>query len=143
MRLPRPLLAVVVVAAAAGCGGVDGETVATPAAVPAARSAAERAVADTLERYAAAVRAGDARTICVELLDPSLLETLRRAGGDCERDLMADRIAEAGPGYRIDVRSIEVAGNRATARTEAVERDGPRSVVQPLVRSGGGWRLSP
>jgi hypothetical protein len=32
---------------------------------------------------------------------------------------------------------------RATARTEAVERDGPRVVTQPLVRAGGGWRLTP
>jgi hypothetical protein len=142
MLMPRPLLALAAVAIVAGCGEAGGETVATPPAAPAARSAAERAVADTLERYAAAVRAGDAHTICVELLDPSLLETLRRAGGDCERDLMADRIAEAGPDYRIDVRSIEVAGDRATARTEAIERDGPRSVVQPLVRSGSSWRLS-
>ena len=113
-----------------------------PAAAAPAGSPDERAVADTLERYAAAVRAGDARTICTELLDPAVLETVRQAGGDCERDLIAKRIAEGGPGYELTVSSIEVTGDRATARTRAVERDGPRSVVQPLVRAGGGWRLS-
>ena len=146
MRIPRPLLALAATAALAGCGG-DREEVARPAPAPAATavagSADERAVADTLERYAAAVRAGDARTICTELLDPAVLETVRKAGGDCERDLIADRIAEGGPGYRLTVRSVAVTGDRATARTEAHERDGARAVVQPLVRAGGGWRLSP
>ena len=72
-----------------------------------------------------------------------MLEKVERAGGDCERDLIAERIAEGGPRYRLTVRSIAVRGDRATARIEAVERDGRRSVVQPLVRAGGGWRLSP
>lgn len=134
MRPSRlPAAAAVVIALLAGCGSGDDETAAP----------ATKAVADTLERYAAAVRAGDARTICKELLDPSVLATVEEAGGDCERDLIAERIAEGGPGYRLDVRSIEVDGDRATARTEATERDGKRAVVQPLVRTGDGWRLSP
>ena len=134
MRLTCLLLATAVLA---GCGDEE-------AAAPAAGgSAQERAVARALERYAAAVRAGDAHAICAELLDPAVLETVERAGGDCERDLIAERIADGGPGYRLTVRSIDVTGDRATARIRAVERDGSRSVVQPLVRAGGGWRLSP
>lgn len=101
-----------------------------------------RAVRRTLERYAAAVRAGDARTICTELLAPSVLATVEAAGGDCERDLIADRIAEGGRGYRIVVRSVRVVGDRATAATEVVETDGPRAGVQRLERSGGDWRLA-
>jgi ketosteroid isomerase-like protein len=132
----RLLLAAALTAALAGCDGEE------EAAAPAARSADERAIAATLERYAAAVRAGDARTICTQLLAPAVIETVEAAGGDCERDLMAERIAEGGSEYRLTVRSIEVRGDRATARTEAVERDGPRAVTQPLVRTGGGWRLS-
>jgi ketosteroid isomerase-like protein len=141
MRSSRLPAAAAAIALLAGCGSGAEET-AAPTPAPAATAAAT-AVADTLERYAAAVRAGDARTICTELLDPSVLATVEDAGGDCERDLIAERIAEGGPRYRIDVRSIEVDGDRATARTEATERDGRRSVVQPLVRTGGGWRLSP
>ncbi len=145
MRISRLLLALAATAALAGCGG-DDEEAAKPAPAPAATAAAgsrdERAVAKTLERYAAAVRAGDARMICTELLDPAVLETVQEAGGDCERDLIAKRIAEGGPSYELTVSSIEVTGDRATARTRAVERDGPRTVVQPLVRAGGGWRLS-
>jgi hypothetical protein len=140
MRRTRPLLAAALTATLAGCGGGDEEA---PAPAPAASQADERAIAETLERYAAAVRAGDARTICTKLLAASVLATVEQAGGDCEHDLMADRIAEGGPRYRLTVRSITIAGDRATARTRAVERDGARSVVQPLVRAGGGWRLSP
>ena len=145
-RLPAAAAAVIVLLAGCGSGGDTQRTSSSgtgkPAAPAAARPAAEQAVADTLERYAAAVRAGDARMICAELLDPPVLATVKQAGGDCERDLLAERIAEGGPGYRLDVRSIEIAGDRATARTEATERDGKRAVVQPLVRAGGGWRLS-
>ena len=88
------------------------------------------------------MRAGDADLICSKLLAPEVLATVKEAGGDCARDLMADRIAEAGPDYALDVRSVHVAGDRATAATRAVETDGTREVRQPLVRVGGGWRLS-
>jgi hypothetical protein len=138
--LPAVVAACVVLA---GCGG-DEERPApaqTPAPTPQG-SPDERAVAETLERYAAAVRAGDARTICAELLAPAVLRKVEAAGGDCERDLMADRIAEGGPDYRLEVRSIAIDGDRATAETESLEADGPRPVTQPLVRAAGEWRLS-
>jgi hypothetical protein len=125
-------------AALAGCGD-DAERPAQPTV---AGTADERAVEEALSRYAAAVRAGDGRTICSELLAPEVLVKVRLAGGDCERDLIADRIEEGGPDYRLEVRSIEVRGDRATARTRSLEADGPRAVVQPLVRVRGEWRLS-
>jgi hypothetical protein len=141
-RLRPLLLAAAAWALLAGCGDREQPAAGTTAAPAAAGSPDRRAVAETLERYAVAVRAGDARTICAELLAPAVLATVKEAGGDCERDLMADRIAEAGPDYRLEVRSIEIRGDRATARTESVEADGTRTVTQPLVRAGGGWRLS-
>jgi ketosteroid isomerase-like protein len=142
----RLLIAAAACAAVAACGGEDEEPARAPAATATPAAAAstpvERAIAATLERYAQAVRAGDAHTICAELLAPAVLERVKAAGGDCERDLMADRIAEGGPDYRLEVRSISVRGDRATAQTRSLEADGPRSVTQPLVRDGGGWRLS-
>ncbi len=122
-----------------GCGG-DSEREAAPAATATA-GGDEQEIRATLDRYAAAVRAGDARLICTQLLAPEVLEQVERAGGDCARDLMADRIAEAGPDYALTVRSIVLRGDRATAKTQAVETDGARAVTQPLVRVGGGWRL--
>jgi hypothetical protein len=139
-RVRMLLSAAAACAVLAGCGD-DGEQ---PAQAPAAPAGTpdERAVAETLSRYAAAVRAGDGRTICAELLAPEVLATVRSAGGDCERDLIADRIEEGGPDYRLEVRSIDVEGDRATAQTRSLEADGPRAVTQPLVRVGGEWRLS-
>jgi hypothetical protein len=137
MRTALLLLLCVVLA---GCGE-DVKRVAAPSATPAG-SPDERAIRQTLDRYAAAIRAGDATMICAELLAPEVLETVERAGGDCARDLMADRVAEGGPDYALEVGAITVDGDRATAQTEAIERDGPRAAAQPLVRVGGGWRLS-
>jgi hypothetical protein len=155
----RALIGVLAAAALAGCGGGEdsGAATATPAPTrapaatatatpttdPAATRGPERAaVAAVLRRYAAAVRAGDARTICRELLAPSVLARVEAAGGSCERDLMPPRIEEGGPQYAIAVRSIAVDGDRAVAEITAAERDGPRDSEQPLVREGGDWRLA-
>ena len=124
----------------AGCGD-DPERAAAPSPTPSG-SPDEQAIRQTLDRYAAAIRAGDADTICAELLAPEVLETVERAGGDCARDLMADRVAEGGPDYTLEVGTIDVDGDRATVQTQSVESDGPRAVTQPLVRVDGAWRLS-
>ena len=136
----------------AGCGGdssprkraatttpADTAT-ATPAA--AARTAEQRAVAAVLERYAQAVRAGDERAICTGLLSREVLRRVQQAGGRCERDLIADAVEAGDPSYALKVASVEVSGRRASARTIVSDRRGTRPQVQPLVREGGGWRLS-
>ena len=157
--MPRPLIAVLAAAVLAGCGDGGGDRAAsatatptptpaeTPAASPttdpAATSGPEReAVADVLRRYAAAVRAGDARTICRTLLASAVTDRVERAGGSCEQDLMAPRIEEGGPDYAIGIASISVQGDRAVAQITASERDGPRDTRQPLVRERGAWRLA-
>ncbi len=151
------LIAVLAAAALAGCGDGDARPAASatptatstptataaPAADPAATSGPEgRAIAATLRRYAAAVRAGDARTICRDLLARAVLARVEAAGGSCARHLVAPRIDEGGPQYGIAIRSISVSGDRAVARITASERDGARDSRQPLVREAGGWRLS-
>lgn len=156
--MTRALLLVLTAAALVGCGdgGADTDTgpavtatprsaaTATPSPTtdPAATSGPERAaVAATLRRYAAAVRAGDARTICRDLLAREVRTRVEAAGGSC-RDLVAPRIDEGGPQYGIAIRSISVSGDRALARITASERDGARDSRQALVREGGDWRLS-
>src|SRR5829696_7896947 len=152
----RPLIAALAAAVLAGCGDDLGPAArSTPArtasatktptpapALAAAPSSPEaRPVEAVLRRYAAAVRAGDARTICRDLLARSVVERVDRVGGDCARDLIGPRIEESGPDYAIAVRSISVAGDRAVAQITARERDGSRDSRQPLVREDGGWRL--
>ena len=159
----RPLLALLAAAVLAGCGDGPGSTNPRPpstgsdpveaqppstgsdpveGAATATSGPEERAVADALNRYAAAVRAGDARTICHELLASEVTERVERAGGSCERDLMAPRIEEGGTGYAIGIASIAVQGDRAVAQITASEADGPRDTRQPLVREHGAWRLA-
>ena len=150
----RPLIAVLAAAVLAGCGDDPGPAASTtptstatatetPTPSPAAAGGGPEArpVAAVLRRYAAAVRAGDARTICRDLLARSVVERVDRVGGDCARDLIGPRIEESGPDYAIAVRSISVAGDRAVAQITARERDGSRDSRQPLVREDGGWRL--
>ena len=131
MRIPRLLLALAATAALAGCGG-DREEVAQPAPAPAAAAPAgspdERAVADTLERYAAAVRAGDARTICSRAARPRRARD-RRAGRRRLRarpDRRADRRGRARLPRSRCARS-RCSGDRATARTEAHRARRPRA----------------
>lgn len=152
----RPVLLLMVAALlCAGCGAEEEpaspaatatapaatRTPAAPSTAPAAATPEEREVAEVIARYEAAVRDADAQTICDELLAAAVLERVRQAGGDCARDLLAERIAEAGPGYEIRVESIRVTGDRALARTEETESDGTRRSEQPLVRENGEWRL--
>jgi hypothetical protein len=158
--MPRRLILVLAAVALAGCGDDGSDTEARPAASatptagatraatatpttdPATKSPEAAAIAVSLRRYAAAVRAGDARTICRELLAREVLATVEAAGGNCARNLVAPRIEEGGPEYGIAIRSISVSGDRAVAEITASERDGTRDSRQPLVREGGEWRLS-
>jgi hypothetical protein len=71
-----------------------------------------------------------------------VLERVKSAGGDCERDLIADAVAAGGPGYKVAVESVRVDGSSATARTRVTDRRGTRTQTQPLLREGGRWKLS-
>jgi hypothetical protein len=71
-----------------------------------------------------------------------VLQHVQQAGGQCERDLIADAVAAGGPSYALKVASIKFAGRRASARTVVTDRRGTRPQDQPLVREAGGWRLS-
>lgn len=135
--------------ALAGCGDSEPEPprASTPTPSPQATATATAVpasdpVAAAIERYAAAVRAGDAKTICSELLSEEVLERVKTAGGSCERDLIADAIARGGPGYKLVVESVLLDGSRATARTRVTDPEGTQTQTQPLVREGESWKLS-
>jgi hypothetical protein len=146
----RMLVATILVLCAAGCGDGDAEAPRASTPAPAATTTAAAAgtvsaddpVAAAIERYAAAVRAGDAATICSDLLSRAVLERVKSAGGDCERDLIADAVAAGGPSYKVVVESVQSAGSSATARTRVTDRRGTRAQTQPLVREGGRWKLT-
>jgi hypothetical protein len=144
----RVLLAACLLLAVAGCGDDSSPRPSAATPMPTATpvkttgTAEQRAVAAVLERYAQAVRSGDARAICTRLLSREVLRRVQTAGGECERDLIADAIAAGGPSYALKVASVAVTGRRASARTVVTDIRGTRPQVQPLVREAGGWRLS-
>ena len=146
----RTLVAILIgLPALAGCGDSEPErpraSSPTPTPTAAATATAVPAsdpVAAAIERYAEAVRTGDAATICEKLLSEAVLERVKTAGGNCERDLIADAIARDGPGYRVVVESVLLDGSRATARTRVTDPQGTRTQTQPLVREGESWKLS-
>lgn len=145
----RTLLAMTFLLCLAGCGDSEPERPRANSATPTPTAAATTAgvpasdpVAAAIERYAKAVRAGDAATICSDLLSEAVLERVKSAGGNCERDLIADAIARGGPGYKVVVESVDVDGNSATARTRVTDPRGTQTQTQPLIREGESWKLS-
>lgn len=149
MRAIRGLLACLLVGGLLGCGDDEPARPAAATATPAQTATAtatpnaeQQAIERVLDRYAKAVRDGDARAICTDLLSREVLQRVKQAGGDCERDLIADAVKAGGPAYALKVASVEVTGPRALARTVVTDTGGTRPQDQPLVREGASWKLS-
>jgi ketosteroid isomerase-like protein len=115
----------------AGCGGEE-------AAAP--MSADERAIRATLAQYVDAVRANDPAAVC-RLTGREVIDEIATFGTTCE-SVIAAEIAKRGPKFTLDTRAVAVQGNYAMTRGRAVDRDGPRSGDQPLVRERGRWLLT-
>jgi hypothetical protein len=120
-----------------GCGA-EAERVAAPPTP--AMSADERAIRDTLKRYAQATRANDPKGVCA-VTAREVIDQLEALGTTCER-FVAKPTAEAGRDYTLTTTSVRIRGDRAMTRGRAVERDGPRSGDQPLVRENGRWLVT-
>jgi hypothetical protein len=96
-------------------------------------------VAKTLDDLADAGRRGDAQRICSQLLSRRRVDALDRGGRTCS-DVVDDQVDDADV-FTLDVDSISVTGNTATARVRS-QYDGdkvPRTAL--LVRESGRWRL--
>jgi ketosteroid isomerase-like protein len=138
MRLAVPLLLALVLAACGGGPG-DEQPVQGGAAQP-SMSADERAIRATLERYEQAVRANDPAAVCA-LTAREVLDTIEEVGAECE-SMIAAQVKEGGPQFELRTNSVQVDGDYAMTRGQAVESDGPRSGDQPLVREGDRWLLT-
>ena len=154
--MSRPWLLLLIGVALAGCGessrtaddGGRPSAAATPTPTPSAaaspapagddRAQVEALVAD----WQRALRAGDARTACGELLARDAQQRISDLGGSCERDFLADRIAEAGPDYRMEITALELDGDRGRMTVRETGSDGVSTREQPVVREGGRWRLA-
>jgi hypothetical protein len=114
---------------AAGSGGVDTKKY----------SGAEKGVATTLNDLADAGRKKDGARVCSQLLSARRVDQLDKTAGSC-KSALDDQLGDADV-FDMDVDSIRVAGNRATARVRS-NFDGhkqPRTLG--LVLEQNRWRL--
>jgi ketosteroid isomerase-like protein len=108
-----------------------------------AMSDGERGVREAAQRYAAAVRAGDAQKICDEQVSAELERRFRSVGADCVRDFFAAAVKDGGPRFALVVTRVKLAGDRALASGYVVERAGRHDDRFPFVREADGrWRVT-
>jgi copper chaperone CopZ len=100
----------------------------------------QRAVATTVEDLESAASDGDENRICRNLLAPALVRALGAQGG-CAAAV--DKAIKNADTFAIDVQSVRIAGNRATARVkfETGERDRFGTVGLTRIRQNAGWRI--
>jgi hypothetical protein len=103
------------------------------------RSEADR-VRDTLGAFGAATAKHDYRRVCSDLLAKPVIDSVRRAGLDCEAALRTALQDVQAP--KIEVRKVTVNGDHASAqvRTTAANQDASNDTVA-LVKEGGDWKI--
>ncbi len=101
----------------------------------------QQQVRATLERFGRAVAARDYRTVCEQLLAPSLTERLLQIGLACETGLAKGFGLAQNP--TLTVKSVRVSGGRASAvvHTTATNQS-PSDDTIALVKLGSAWRIS-
>jgi hypothetical protein len=103
-------------------------------------SGTQKDVAETIDDLSSAARSSDEKEICSTLLARDLVRKLDAAQGRCSGAIsdQLDTINDAD----IDIRSIQVSGDTATARV-VTEFDGnDRVSTLRLVRDAGRWRVA-
>lgn len=111
---------------AAGCGGEQRDEVSF--------SGQEAEVADVVSDLQEAAEQDEVTRICRALVAEPL------AGSEC-----ADRVQQAiddSDQYALDVRSVRVSGDTATARVIVGTGDAERKATMRFVRQGSTWRIS-
>ena len=94
-------------------------------------------VAAVVDRLETASRDGEAATICEDIFSLELqrLVTSQEPDGGCEARVKREQVNEKA---RIDVQSVDVSGEKATASVR--EQDGD-AITLNFVKSDGDWRI--
>jgi len=96
----------------------------------------QKAVAQTLSDLADAARKKDGGRACSQLLSKAIVDSF---GRDCAKT-MKDQFDDADT-FKLDVKAIDVQGDRATARVSSDFNGTSRETTMNLVRESGGWRV--
>jgi hypothetical protein len=100
----------------------------------------QRAVASTVEDLESAAADGDETRICRDLLAPALVRSLAAQGG-CPAAV--DKAIDNSDTFAVDVESVRIAGNNATARVKSETGDTDRfgTLTLTRIRPSAGWRI--
>ena len=126
MPAPRSLLTVVLATAVllGACGGDD-----------------EADVRQTLSAFAEATAKKDYQRLCDDLLSPDLIEQVRRVNLPCEVALRTGFEDVEQP--RIEVRSVKIDGDTASAQVRSTAKNQEPSVdTVRLVKVDDEWRIA-
>src|SRR4051794_16239741 len=132
-RMPRPsvLLAPVLALALGGCAAAGGTGVNTGDF-----KGDQKAVAQTLSDLSDAARGKDGGRACSQILSHAVVDAL---GSNCAQ-VMKDQFDDADT-FKLDVKSIDVQGDRATAHVLSDVNGTKRPATIALVREGAAWRV--
>jgi hypothetical protein len=135
MAPPTRALALALTAAVvlAGCGSGDKNSAGD-------FQGEQKAVAQTVEDLQTAGRKGDADKICSDLLAASLVQTIRRASGECSKAV--DDALQDADSYEMKVEKVAINGNRATATVKSEAGDQDRTDAIALEREGSNWKIA-
>ena len=134
----RPVLAALLLAAAAVGGGCGGSTASEDTSDR--FQGQQRLVANTVEDLQSAADDNDEAKICRDLLARSLAQRLARGAGGCPATVEA--AIEDTDSNELDVRSVRITGDRATARVRLETGDRDRFANLTFVRERNGWRIA-
>lgn len=135
-RLGGVVLAAVVAAALAGCGGSSGDKKATGNTSTKAQD--ETAVKQVLADLQTASREGDGTRICTQIFTPKLADSVTKSAksGSCAKEVRHKLFSRKA---RITVENVDVP-NTANATATIKEANGNVSNVF-LVKQSGRWRI--
>jgi hypothetical protein len=99
-----------------------------------------RLVANVIEDFESAASKNDHDAICRDMLASTLVRQIAQHAGTCATGV-EDALKDTDV-FAITVKSVRIAGNRATAgvTVDLGNRDRPQSMA--LTRQGPGWRIS-
>jgi hypothetical protein len=103
-------------------------------------SGQQRLVANAVEDLQSAASDGDEGKICRDLLAQSLANRLAARGGGCAR--VVDAAIKDADTFDLAVQSVQVTGDRATARVKSETGDTDKVGTLQLARERGAWRIS-
>jgi hypothetical protein len=130
--MPRAaLIAAVLALVLSACGG-------TTSTQNTKFKGAQQDVVKVVDSLAQAGSRGDADKICTQILAKQLVTELKTAGGDCVAEM--DRAIKDASDYDLQVTSVKVTGNTATAQVRQ-GKDG-QTATFTFVKEGGAWRAS-